>query len=688
MEIEENDKEVIELLSGTTKNPKKKKYTSLFIAKKMKRPKDTSDFGKWMQDILKKKMTDVTQIKSLIEGKYSKTPSPAAQKLLSLFGRTKVSNGRLLLSDNFANKPLYFYVNWDKFNFNVFSNDELFLSALYKDLYDKFSVAAPNSDILPFMSNGIIMKVYYVSKPFVYEGVVKKGYYQDFQSDFAAIGADVLDEAARKTLMSATSRVFSFKYKGIDYACYEQPGPVVMICKANDNREAEIAELTKGYNQLKVFNKSSGISLGIKEIKIGKKTIKFLDMRIKPEDFCPSFLIIYKAVNCNLIYKMKFDLNQLFDDLDNAYLKKKGFAFYKNSCYWDTMESWYDFLSIYSLTSSKISANDKKILDGYIELYHQHKSLLVIWQRMQLFLQKIYKLFFSSFVNHIDKYKLKKVKKDLKFYLDDVDSLMAEQDDYLTVNNFIISTSMYGDMMARQFDKKVMEIPKLLYEAVKDLDNGKNVETLAIRFRQLGQTIFQISLSSSNDPAFPIVLAQGAFLGDLKGGLDVTNPLETLIQTYVGKELKIEKSNEEIQKATIDLMTNMENYIQEVITTNVRNYVAKSRIPISSDNLAIVIGSVVNNIKRLPGYLDELKATITKQIMAGKTIKDLEIDTALISKWVDIYATTHQKNLLIDKINSDKDKLDEFDAKEKHLLNSEPPSATTTTVPPIANPPA
>ena len=685
MEIEENDREVTELLNAEYKKPKKTKYENLFLAKKIKRVKDTSDFGLWMKDVLKKRLTDTNQIKSYIEGKFNRTPSESIQSILSMLGRTKVTNGKMVLSDNFANKPLYFYVNYDKIGFNVFSNDDLFLAYFYKKVYDYYVKESPTSDILPFMSDGIIVKTYFVSKAFIYDGEIKKGYYQDFQANFSAIGVDILTEQERNKLMNPTNQGLQFKYKGINYSAYDMPGPVVIICKSNDNLEAEKAEMVNGYNQLRIFNKGKDVTLNAKEIKIGKKTVRYIDMRIKPESFCPSFLIMFKEVKCNLIYKMKFDLNQLFADLDTAYSKAKGFAFYKNSCYWDTMESWYDFLSIYALTSKVISDNDRKILTGYVSIYHSNKSLFVIWQRMQLFLQKIYKLFYSSFSNHIDKYKIKKVQKGLSEYLGDLEKLEAEKEDYVKVENLIKGTSLFGAMMARQFEAKIMEIPRVMYEAVKDLDLGKNVETLPTRFRHIALSLYQISLSYSNDPAFPIVLAQGAFLGDLKGGLDTSDPLKTLVETYVGKEIKVEKTREQMNKIVSDVIANMDEYINTIVRNNVLKYIAqKKNLTITEANKNIIVKAVYDNIMKSDQVFNTIKDQIINNKMKDIPIGKIDLPENVITKWIEIYLNTYNRNLLVDKINQDQEKINELDQKNRLLANSE----INTTGSQPANPPS
>lgn len=672
MEIEENDREVTELLNAEYKKPKKTKYENLFLAKKIKRVKDTSDFGLWMKDVLKKRLTDTNQIKSYIEGKFNRTPSESIQSILSMLGRTKVTNGKMVLSDNFANKPLYFYVNYDKIGFNVFSNDDLFLAYFYKKVYDYYVKSSPNSDILPFMSDGIIVKAYFISKAFIYDGEIKKGYYQDFQANFSAIGVDILTEQERNKLMNPTQQGLQFRYKGINYSAYDMPGPVVIICKSSDNLDTEKTEMANGYKQLRIFNKGKDVTLNAKEIKIGKKTVRYIDMRIKPESFCPSFLIMFKEVKCTLIYKMKFDLNQLFADLDTAYKAKKGFAFYKNSCYWDTMESWYDFLSIYALTSKVISDNDRKILTGYVSIYHSNKSLFVIWQRMQLFLQKIYKLFYSSFSNHIDKYKIKKVQKGLSEYLGDLEKLEAEKEDYVKVENLIKGTSLFGAMMARQFEAKIMEIPRVMYEAVKDLDLGKNVETLPTRFRHIALSLYQISLSYSNDPAFPIVLAQGAFLGDLKGGLDASDPLQTLVETYVGKEIKTEKTREQMNKIVSDVIANMDEYINTIVRNNVLKYIAQKKgLQITEENKNIIVKAVYDNIMKSDQVFNTIKDKIIDNKMKGIPIGSIDLPENVITKWIEIYLNTYNRNLLVDKINQDQEKINELDQKNKVLANTE-----------------
>ena len=685
MEIEEPEEATLYLkVKPGGKKEKKKRFSNLIIAKRKKKAKTDMDI--WTSAVLKNRLTDLSAIKSLLETKYSVSPSAGIQRVLRLIGETKVYNNKVVLSDNFANKPLYFYVNFLNYDMRTFTNDELFLVYTYKTIYDNIikdeKMNEEQKKIIGFMGDSILMKCYFTSNSFTVEpGQYYSGYYQDYTTNLAVIGFNTLNEVDQQAARS--ENVFElakeFTYNAVNYVVYKYKSCTVIFVKTDD----VLNTIHSACDKIITFKKKAGCSLGVKEIKIKNINVRYVDMKIKPESFCPSFLTLNRDVRCNIVYKMKFDLNVLFAKLDDRYRKKGGFDFYYNSCYWDNIDTWYDFISIYAITSTALKTDDKNLLLEYVQTYMQLKPTIDIWKKLQLNLSKIYKDFYNSFNGYLKYSKLEAIAKRLDAYLHDYNVMLNEGTTFGDMVAFFKKTTIYNYSIYEQFGDHALVFPKHVAVILENLLSGKNVEGILDSLRACCQAIYKMSLSGGNQPYFLFVVSQGAFLGNLHGDEMSPNPLKDVIDGLYERTEEKELSEKEKSELMYNYYDQKEKYFKQVIENNVDQFITnnKDKITLNAESKKILVNSIYAKLSKEKTAIEALEKQIINCLMFDKSLNTVIIPEKDIVNCYNEYALTVKKDKLTTEIKTTAKKLDDIDKSLKSGGSVVPSSGGTSTVP-------
>lgn len=657
-EIEDlKKKELLDALKTGGKTIKKKKKINLLIAKKRKRKQPTTQIGEWLPGIFKKKLTELSEIQHHLESTYNVDPSEDLKRILSLLAKSKVVNNKITLSDNFANVPMYFYMKFPNLSCGTYSNDELYLAFRCRLLYNSLKNQEDNY-LYRFLDNGVIRKVYYVSKSFVLKGKELKGFYQDYQGNFAAIGLESLGENKKeiekseeyKKIVSLSSNSAKFNYKSINYIAYYSDSAVV-ICKDNQDQNAIKNEMQSGISQLKVFkNTSAKTEISLKEVKHTKTKAYYADFRLKPEGFCPAFLLLSNNISVQEIYKMEFDLNALFKTLDDLYKEKNGFYFYDNLCYWDSINTFYDFLTIYALTSQEISEGSKQLLMTFVESFKNYKDEILLWKKLQLFGQKVIKDFYNCFTTYINYEKLDGISKRVKMYLDDFNKLKSSSY-YGNVTNFLKDTKQFSQMMHDQvMSGNSYKLFTVMQKVLEDLQSGKRTSEMVSDLRKICLTIYKFSVCGDNC-IFPIVVAEGAFLGDLRGSENYDDDLLKVIIEKYNEGLAVQKYEEgELRNMINDIRNNMDKYIQEVVMLNVKKFINENNYGLSGDNVNMAIKAVMDNLSRSQETKDALENEIINAKVKDKSLGSIVFQNAKMKEWVLAYIASLRNNQLVQNI--------------------------------------
>ena len=706
MELEE-DAPGVQLNQRPENNVKevKSRRLRLLTARKRKKPFPESKLMKFAPEILKKSFTDTLTIRNYIKEKYKEDPDKEVLNVLAVLGKSKIINGKVLLSDKFANNMLYFYIGMlMEGTKQVFCNDNLYLSYRYESMYTRLEKAnKENSNVLQYMLNAEMVKAYYVSQSFVYDGPIKKGFYQDYKGDFAAVGTHLQEEGKIQELINGFNRekCVYFYYKGVRYdvLTWPQNKDIAIIAEDSLDNKTVVERMAKGFSEMKTFHGGTKkAEIGLKDVKASKiRKAKYFDIRINPDNFCPAFFLMEKEPGIKVyeIFKMKYDLNILFENLNEQYTKNKGFVFYKNFCYWDNFSTWYDFLSVYALTSPVIKEEDKKILIAYIDDYYLNRDILNMWKPLQLLFQRILKEFFNSFQNCIQVGKLENIRVKLKKYIDDTTTLRNDRS-FGELKAFLDSTQQYSWMMHQQMNPKMFSLAEVMLKIIDNFLSGQITSQIVESLKDVGQAIYYLSVSGTGSYIFPIVLSPGAFLGSLVYNGKKITLLEEIIENFKEKSEKKQYDQDEMLNIQFDYEKNKDKYRQDVVVTNVRKFVANNNLSLSEENLQNLINACMLNFKKDPKKLEILDKAIFRFLMDNKSIKEIDFGQQEIANWARSYVrdlqtymleNENKKNeaiMMNNKLINENNKLLEGEGK-RMLPPPENPSIKSTDA--VANPP-
>ena len=673
MQIEEPNYDVRNLLNKEPRRKKERKIlpTLLITSSKRKKKKEKSELAKWGADISRNKLKNDYAIREYIHDKYRRDPSTGALNILKLIGKTKVYNEKLIFSDNFANNPLYFYVNYYKYPIDFVSNDELFLVFVYKTIYQKLmndpKTEAADKAMLSFMEDSIMSKCYITSNSFVLNvGTISQGIYQDFDENFAVLNCSRKPEYEEvQEFVNGYQSTGTFKFKNITFVVYNVKNPTKEFCKGayvimpqEETEEKTKAKLDAGLTKFSIYKKEgTKISEGVKTLDIKSSRVKFLDMRLIPEKFCPNFTKLVNSINCNVIYKMKFDLNVLFDKLDKYFEAHSAFGFYRNSCYWDTMETWFDFLSIYALTSPKLNNENKKLLLTFVDDYINNKQALMNWKALQLYFQKLLKEFFTSFEKGINYDKLKSLYERFSNYNTDLNQLIADKDEHARVVHFVNEIAMFANAIQKQFNNDLYNLADRIVIIFKDFIENKVIDDAVRNFRYLAQAIYKLSLSYSNDYTFPIVISQANFLGNLGAGGIEADPLKTVLSDAVFKEEKKIISAEEKVAMWGNINEHLGEYREQVIENNVKSVSGMKGWRLNADTQRALTLSVLQKFIADPAALNGLDKSIARAVITGEGVNSITIEPKFVEEAFNNYNVAVMKKGAVEALYNEWEKL-------------------------------
>lgn len=454
-----------------------------------------------------------------------------SKKMYEALLKTKVeSSGCIRLSDVLANSPLSEYLFIDGFDTKIITNDELWLNLLYYrsvktrlEGEDKYSIA--------LFESAKISKVTVVSKPLIFNGEdsLKRGYYQDFSSDLAIIGYELLNNDNKNLLLDGKyGSKFEFDYNGNLYKCYGTADSCIIY----NSKKIQLNALKEKAENLKIFGSIGDFEFGLKKIDYDADTMRYVDCTVKPESFCPAFFILSEPVIYGFLIKVDIDYNVLFSIMDECLKEKNEVFTTADLFYWDTINQFFDFLFVYILTSPVLSSKEeiKTTLLGYYNIYNTYKKLINLWKQNQLLLQRICYDFYRSFSGKINIDKVKSLEDKITRYLKLRGGLVSD-DSYEELLDFFKRCPFCSGMIASQFDEQCFQLPFLIKQAIDDLNNN-NSDGLVEEFRNIGYIIYSISFSVEFDTGtcFPFSVSKAAFLGDVSYGINETPIVNNLIR--------------------------------------------------------------------------------------------------------------------------------------------------------------
>ena len=611
------------------KEKKRKKRTTkmfFYLDRKRKKRKSPSRVNKWVKELIEKGYTKPDEIQSYFN-ENNILLNASDRKLYELLVRSKVDNGNISLHDTLANKPLSLYYYIPGLKTKVITNDDLYLHVLfYRKIYmgcDEF--------IKKLLDTSKIDNVRICSVPFNCEGKVKKGFYQDYSGKFAAIGFQLLSENEKQIMLNSKdndNNGITFKYKGEDFFAYGNNNTCLIYTKTDSKKVKEL------YDNMKIIYVSNKVALTEKTFDYSK-SVKFVACKVKPEEFCPMFLILPEEVVFSMLYKIDVDYNTLFDVIENEYKKSKKIAIPYNIVYWNNVNEYMDFLSIFVITSKALTKQDKDALIELCDFYRDSRDIVSAWKKIQMDLEKIYKDFYKFFVSKLDYDKLDNLYNRVVEYLDAREILMNDSS-YETVLAWVKSLK-YATFIQRQFDTNVMDVPISLRDVLADLHKGYKDDKLEERLREVGISIYHLTDNDDDGTiaCFPFIVSPGSFLGSIEGKKIVENIVQQINQNIQNNNDQWGEESDKIYQILQNIGSYRRDAVMKLAVEYAKNNIKDREVDTKVLNdLADVLINKLDKDKDLLGFIDK---QIVDCVVRDGNINGVQVSSRDFENWIKEY---------------------------------------------------
>ena len=554
------------------------------------------------------------------------------KRLYLLLVKSKVSLGKFILSDDLANSPVHIYLLISDFKTKVISNDWLWLALAFSRAIDG---ETKNAGFLVgdqitegIFRSALIKDVQMVSSSFKCKKDVEKGYYQDYLTNFACIGMDKMSRNDIKDVLQKGEK-YEFKYYGYEFIARGQSGECVIYNKTDNLTEQTIEDRIKACKVVSIDERRPKLKEKIIEIK--NDVVRFIGSTVKPEKFCPAFLRTDELVRYRFLITASLDYNDLFRYMDLSVTTHKKLIFYDNAWYWDNTESWFEFLTIYSITtqSKDLSREAKNKLVEYCDFYYRYQDFILALKKNQLALQRIYSDFYNSFTSKINYDKAKSLLKRVREYIGFRDFLMRD-DSYAAVVSWVNSLN-FCTFIKNQLRTDIMKIADSMLDCLADLiDNRSSTENLVGSFKRVAELIYYACPNevkhSGFVPSFPLIFSAGGFLGYLFEKNEAKDVIALNLKKIENQVGNVNQKTEKIVNAFGDLFENMEQYRKNVIKANILKFADEEDVKFGKEELEKLIVDILSEFVKNEGYNNALNKGIYNAIKNGKSLDNLIVE--------------------------------------------------------------
>ena len=676
-----------DLLYPKQKEKKQKKETkTIFLLNKRRRmKKEPSSVVKWTNELIKLKYKTPEQIDKYFK-ENGKIISMKERSFYSMLVSSKVKNGNIALSDILTNKPLNGFFYKSGLMTRVISNDDLYLNLLFKKQIDKI-----NDVNIQFIKIGSVKDAIFCSTPFECEGEILKGYYQDFSNQFAAIGLQIGENTASRILginwgediekkdkdkneWAEEPQEFTFTFDGYNFTCYGNNNSCII-----GPQKTKKDDLLRYSQNMKIISTTGKIVLSEKKIDIKRKVIRFIDTKLKPDSFCPAFLITPKEVNYSVLFTLKFNYNEMFNAVETMSAGKKEVILYDNLFYWSQLEQCFDFIGILGLTSQKLTPDQQTYLENIYNNYIELKDVLILWKQNQLFYQKILLEFYHSFTVKVNFDKLSLIYEKILKYIETRDTLI-DDDSYKDIINFVKRCKNFGQMVSNQFDDKVIKLADSIKLILRKLIKQNITDNIVKELRKIGIAIFNIGYNNDGETikAFPFIVSPGGFLGNLASDVENLNTLKELLENMMKENEKVIAKGEELSDQYYNLMTNIKNFEDIIYENTIENFSKTNNYNLNQNDKNILISIIKEKIGSNQNLQQELFKKIAQSYMANKNVNNIFLSNEQIAAWIQEYVNK-EKNKALEKQNEINTLNMEINDKKNKIISKtyKPPSSST-----------
>lgn len=551
-------------------------YKTLLGLKTKRTKKPKSELQKISDKIFSKNITGIEEIRMFIGSEFKKFDE-VTNKFLSTIAQSKVINGKLVISDTLANRPLVYKLKVKMGERNWISNDGLFLAKVFRQAFPG------NIGSVNLTGSALIKDVTIASVPFLYEGETKKGFIQDNRESFFCFGLEALEGDA---LTDAMTNLFNFeggiqfKYNNYTYAAKDYNNCTVITYDANK------AYALNNYRAQKIFNMPSLKKRELREkvIEIKNKP-RYFYSKMSPEFFCPAFILLNQSVDFFALYNVSLDYNEMFSSIINSLKTSKVSGLPTDFVYWDNVEELVELFSVIAVAgpSFGLPGEYSSYFSGVCDAYSMIKVPIELWRKKMMDLQRAVVEFFNSFSTKLSYDKLTDIREKV-FKINDDYGKLVKDPSYEAVNSFFTKAEFLGPYnvyIKNQLDTKGMKafLDNLLgvLSKIELLQSDNLVEDI----EKVGNAIYYSSLSEGdmNNCLFPIILSPGAFYGaSIKPDSgDRKKMFEEIVTNFIIKTGEKKEKDAVSSGNLLEVMNNLMSYRNGILRNNAQMFVNNNK---------------------------------------------------------------------------------------------------------------
>ena len=540
----------------------------------------------WVDEIIKNNITDLEEIKQYLVKQKSK---PANQRdvlanIIATILSCKMKEGRVMFNSSLFTKKLHFNIFAGNIEGKCLTNDILYLymvanslisEEFYKDLLD--------------MSD--ISEVTVTSDNFKVLGTSYKGYIQDYDTEFSAITADVMSDDVINKFVKEKENLVQFSFNGSEFISFGD-GDICIICQKNMN-DSEIIEKCKNIKFIK--NQNNLLADGQRKVYFNDN-VYYVDKTMKAETFCPAFIVFSGHIKFNYLFEFEIDYNLLFELIENNFDNKVE-TYPLNLCYWDTINTCFDFFLVMALTA-RIPAKIKLKYTKWYTEYNKLRTYISKWKENQLLFQRIISDFIYGFLNNSEYERFLNLEKRVNRYCDVLNEL-KKHESYSRILGFFGSLP-FATYIVNQLNDKVYAIANNIKDTVKAYVNGSKTSATIDSIKSIARAIQLLTPRYGlKQASFPLLMPDGGLSGGL---IDTNEPSYDPVLMQVTKNASKQQNKKKKEKKDIqskvasftEVSDNLKKYVEEVI----RRQAKMMRLKVEEDSMNDMIDYVINNLDK------------------------------------------------------------------------------------------
>lgn len=544
-------------------------------------------------------------------------------------------------TDTFS-KRLTFYLYQPIQNIKYITNDALYFIMLKQQFLESLDLQEREKD---FLISTVVTNVTFTTDNFSFHEASAQGLIQDYDVNFSAICAPKIKEniAYTEEIIEKHENEGGFNISGEGYT-YFGNNELCIIHKDGMSKEEILAKIN---NCRYLSTGLNGFKDGYKVIKVGENRIFFIYKKVDPESFCPSFVYIPQGVVGGLLFELALDYDELF-----AYLDIETPIFPNNICYWDTIQQFVDFLSIFIISAQNISNENRTRLSDWVDKYNTYKPFIVKLKKIQKDVEQMFHEFLNAFLNDSDYSRYFNLYDKTKNVYEAIIALKGNKD-YPQVTS-IFNEVPFCKMIQNQLATDSSAVLKDIVDVLGNIIRGSKAETLAADVRKIARIIFGF-LPIGTDPdkvLFPFITPGGDLTGSL---IEFNKPgFDALFDNLVKQSQKVAKAKQkkknEIESSVGNLMS-YDKKIDSLIETYFNLRPIKKK-PLGGTDLDIIAKMLKYYVKSITNEEEKNKIfTALQSIETNKKYKDIPVFETMISDFFKVQASASSRKKNKKKIN-------------------------------------